>query len=397
MTPKPAAPIKRRKPQPHRGSPLEALPNEILQEIYLLSLNLDLQLCSKTIARKLASDHVYEELAFRVLISTPEECLRWLSPVRLRNPARLVGDEKLLHLQIEHVRAMQSRLIQSPRFNIDVLKRLDQRLEVRLRALLTDDQLTFAKNEISYSLHYTHPRADEVPDYTLDNFEGSTEACAELRDCWAFAYFWRTTEEVFWRMKHTGAWNWKALEPDADHLCRIPYRLLEGPWSERQVGLLRYFVCITNCLYDSNTRTYASYTKCSEVRRSVSKGLGVAVTAGDESAFEALLSLAARNPEFYKREDLLPPLFVEVIRKQSHRRDLMWDMIWYSIESVERVMASQGLPTTGESFQFLLTREVWTWLDQNYRHNPDAIWLKQAMAKVHEELEICSEFGGGDE
>ena len=157
-------------------SPIEALPVEILQDIFVRSLNLDLPLSSPHIASKLSGAHCYLAACFEYLY-TP------------------IGD-----------RIRQSRL----------------------------QSRIFASRWMTWQFFQI---------FVTKAYEAAGCVCGQ-HEC----------EKAIWPPDFA---NPKSMQFSIGHLtrlsyikCRIPPKLLHGPWTEEKVQFLRYLVCTTSMTVD---------------------------------------------------------------------------------------------------------------------------------------------------
>ena len=155
--------VKHRRPRERRLSPLEKLPTELLQAIFLSSYNIYLPLSSPSLLRKLTSDRIFQRFALSVFHS--DNKVRWPKDLSLLNRTRVVQSRfftwefcvKMVGqvLERERARVPESKL-QKYRVPPGVCPRcidVYHRIEGRLRACHGPDAEPGSPARMHWSLH----------------------------------------------------------------------------------------------------------------------------------------------------------------------------------------------------------------------------------------------------
>ncbi|KAI9880977.1 MAG: hypothetical protein M1830_009471 [Pleopsidium flavum] len=216
-------------------SPLESLPVELLQSIFLFSLNLQLPLTSSSLNVALSSEHVYTELVSLVLSGVKTlEGLGFLYPeistVSLRTTLM-----SLRWFTLDLVKKSQARFVQQivdreRRDNSRPIVKIETR-DYWLRGPFEDDGIL----SMSEVIQYEHNRSKSIRTY-----QGCTIQCVDILEQEPFPngqilsiLEMRSTSRMY-RLPHCiVGYVSPAIKPSL-----IPEKLLHGPWTKEKVELL---------------------------------------------------------------------------------------------------------------------------------------------------------------
>lgn len=218
---------------------LESLPVELLQSIFLYSLNLQLALTSPYIAAALSNEYVYTEL---ILVAFAGVCTR--APEGAGD-ARLIYEP--LHPQLSSA-AVQTTIMSRRWFTLKLVRKCE--------AIFAQQIVQTERNNDSRQIVKTEANGGHLPsddpqlplvDDTIHYADGTSKTISTVHDFsgqQVQVYTEDPSSEFESQRSLTNWWtyvlpNCKANSwRDENAHVRIPEKLLHGPWSEEKMDLL---------------------------------------------------------------------------------------------------------------------------------------------------------------
>ena len=273
-------------------SPLESLPVELLQSIFLYSLNLALPQCSPRLGSALSSKHVKKDLvtrAFCVCRATRGSARDSISDI----------DEKDTELT-EQYRSLQSGLLRLKWMTSGLFKECIDTFLVRIAAREFGAVLTkYGPKEPLPTMENYYELLESADDWDdTGSICDSHTLVKELRDG-RLLRLYMSRSEIGFNIRTVGPLAngtppdvdpWPSDEFSMSHYCirsSLPSRLLHGPWSEEKCEFLEL-------LLEGNFSVDWLYSTNGEI---ADKGLDDAIREGNLRAL-GILVVTVKSPGF---------------------------------------------------------------------------------------------------